>query len=56
MVARCPPEKPWARKLGRGSGVSSPCRFIKKLEHTWKALVHDGVSIEHRHPFVSPQT
>lgn len=19
-------------------------RFIKKLEHTWKALVHDGVS------------
>lgn len=20
-------------------------RFIKKLEHTWKALVHDGVSV-----------
>jgi hypothetical protein len=28
------------------------CRFIKKLEHTWKALVHDGVSPPsvHRHP------
>lgn len=21
-----------------------PCRFVKKLEHSWKALVHDGVS------------
>lgn len=21
------------------------CRLIKKLEHTWKALVHDGVSV-----------
>lgn len=25
-------------------GALSLCRFIKKLEHTWKALVHDGVS------------
>lgn len=30
------------------------CRFIKKLEHTWKALVHDGVSVAHA--FLSPQT
>lgn len=21
------------------------CRFIKKLEHSWKALVHDGVRL-----------
>uniref|UniRef100_A0A452TP10 Phosphatidylinositol-4-phosphate 5-kinase type 1 gamma n=1 Tax=Ursus maritimus TaxID=29073 RepID=A0A452TP10_URSMA len=50
MVARCPPVKPWARKLGRGSGVSSPCRFIKKLEHTWKALVHDGDTVSVHRP------
>uniref|UniRef100_G1LGQ0 Phosphatidylinositol-4-phosphate 5-kinase type 1 gamma n=1 Tax=Ailuropoda melanoleuca TaxID=9646 RepID=G1LGQ0_AILME len=43
-------EKPWARKLGRGSGVSSPCRFIKKLEHTWKALVHDGDTVSVHRP------
>lgn len=23
------------------------CRLIKKLEHTWKALVHDGVGSSH---------
>lgn len=34
--------RPRARRLT--CGALSLCRFIKKLEHTWKALVHDGVS------------
>ena len=51
------PSVPW----GRGRPTRGPlwftrflCRFIKKLEHTWKALVHDGVSIVPSR--VSPQT
>lgn len=35
--------KQWADILGPAC-LSVP-RFIKKLEHTWKALVHDGVSV-----------
>lgn len=38
--------------------VFSLCRFIKKLEHTWKALVHDGVSVMHSltHLFICQAT
>ncbi|MEQ2236694.1 hypothetical protein ILYODFUR_015331 [Ilyodon furcidens] len=30
--------------------LSSPFRFIKKLEHSWKALVYDGDSVSVHRP------
>lgn len=27
-----------------------PCRFVKKLEHSWKALVHDGDTVSVHRP------